>query len=80
MKEYENKIVSTFTKGLKDNYIKSLVQGMEVATQMYLDRIKDGCTMEELKSFMEKNLDKKNLKLMEKVVKGEKKWELKIKK
>ena len=46
---------------------------MEVATQMYLDRIKDGCTMEELKIFMEKNLDKKNLRLIEKVVKGEKK-------
>ena len=73
MSEFESKIVGEYKKGLKDNYIKALVQGMEVATQMYLDRIKDGCTMEELKSFMQKNLDKKNLKLVEKVVKGEKK-------
>lgn len=73
MSEFESEIVRAYKNGLKDNYIKSLVQGVEVATQMYLDRIKDGCTMEELKSFMERNLDKKNLKLMEKVVKGGKK-------
>lgn len=70
MSEFESEIVRAYKNGLKDNYIKSLVQGVEVATQMYLDRIKDGCTMEELKSFMERNLDKKNLKLMEKIVKG----------
>jgi hypothetical protein len=34
MSEFESKIVGTYKKGLKDNYIKSLVQGMEVATQM----------------------------------------------
>ena len=68
--EFKSKIVGAYKKGLRDNYIKSLVQGMEVATQMYLDKIKDGCTMEELKIFMEKNLDKKNLRLIEKVVKG----------
>lgn len=30
--EAMDKVISTYQKGLKDNYIKSLVQGFEVAT------------------------------------------------
>ena len=59
--EAMDKVISTYQKGLKDNYIKSLVQGFEVATQMYIDKLNSGCTMEELKEFMTKNLDRKNL-------------------
>ena len=68
--EAMDKVISTYKKGLKDNYIKSLVQGFEVATQMYIDKLNRGCTMEELKEFMEKNLDRKNLKRLEKTIKN----------
>ena len=68
--EAMDKVISTYQKGLKDNYIKSLVQGFEVATQMYIDKLNSGCTMEELKEFMEKNLDRKNLKRLEKTIKN----------
>ena len=63
-------VISTYQKGLKNNYIKSLVQGFEVATQMYIDKLNSGCTIEELKEFMTKNLDRKNLKRLEKTIKN----------
>ena len=44
--------------------------GFETASQMYLDKINSGCTIEELKDFIEKNL--KNKEVIEKVTRGEK--------
>ena len=44
--------------------------GFETASQMYLDKINENCTMEELKNFIENNL--KNKEVIEKVARGEK--------
>ena len=37
---------------LKQNYIKNMVQGFEIASNMYLSYIEDGHNLEELKSFI----------------------------
>ena len=50
---------------LKSNYIKNMVMGFEIGQQMILDYINNGHTIEEVKEFVNKNLQKENL---EKVV------------
>ena len=45
-----------------------IVIGFETASQLYLDKINSGCTMEELKEFIENNL--KNKDVIEKVANG----------
>lgn len=67
------KIIDTYTISLKDNYIKNIMMGFESASQMYLDKIEEGCDMEELKDFIKKNIAHEEL--IEKVAKGEKKIE-----
>ena len=61
-------IVNHYESSLKENFIKNMIMGFETASQLYLDKINSGCTMEELKEFIENNLKNKNI--IEKVVNG----------
>ena len=61
-------IVNHYENSLKKNFIKNMVIGFETASQLYLDKINSGCTMEELKELIENNL--KNKDVIEKVAKG----------
>ena len=61
-------IVNHYENSLKKNFIKNIVIGFETASQLYLDKINSGCTMEELKEFIENNLKNKNV--IEKVANG----------
>ena len=53
-------IVNHYENSLKENFIKNIVIGFETASQLYLDKINSGCTMEELKEFIESNLRNKD--------------------
>ena len=64
-------IVNHYESSLKENFIKNIVVGFETASQLYLDKINEGCTIEELKIFIESNIKNKNI--IEKVAKGENK-------
>ena len=61
-------IVNHYENSLKENFIKNIVIGFENASQLYLDKINSGCTMEELKEFIENNL--KNKDVIEMVANG----------
>ena len=61
-------IVNHYENSLKENFIKNIVIGFETASQLYLDKIINGCTMEELKELIENNL--KNKDVIEKVANG----------
>ena len=67
-KQIQQNIVNHYENSLKENFIKNMVMGFEVASQMYLDKIESGCTLDELKEFIENNL--KNKDVIEKVAKG----------
>ena len=62
-------IVNHYESSLKENFIKNMVIGFETASQLYLDKINSGCTMEELKEFIVKNLQHKEM--IKRVAKGE---------
>ena len=64
------KIVNDYEQSLKKDFIKNIMIGFETASQMYLEKINENCTMEELKNFIENNL--KNKEVIEKVARGEK--------
>ena len=61
-------IVNHYESSLKENFIKNIVIGFETASQLYLDKINEGCTIEKLKEFIENNL--KNKDVIEKVANG----------
>lgn len=61
-------IVNHYKSSLQENFIKNIVIGFETASQLYLDKINSGCTMEELKEFIKNNL--KNKDVIEKVANG----------
>ena len=61
-------IVNHYENSLKENFIKNIVIGFETESQLYLDKINSGCTMEELKEFIENNL--KNKDVIEMVANG----------
>ena len=67
-KQAMENIVNHYESSLKENFIKNIVVGFETASQLYLDKINSGCTMEELNEFIESNL--KNKDVIEKVAKG----------
>ena len=48
-KQIQQNIVNHYENSLKENFIKNMVMGFEVASQMYLDKIESGCTLDELK-------------------------------
>lgn len=62
-------IVNHYENSLRENFIKNMIHGFEIASQTYLDKINDGCSIEELKEFIEKNLE--NKETVERVAKGE---------
>ena len=68
-KQAMTNIVNHYENSLKENFIKNIVIGFETASQLYLDKINEGCTIEELKIFIESNIKNKNI--IEKVAKGE---------
>ena len=67
-KQSMENIVNHYESSLKENFIKNIVVGFETASQLYLDKINSGCTMEELKEFIENNL--KNKDVIEMVANG----------
>lgn len=67
-KQAMENIVNHYENSLKENFIKNMVIGFETASQLYLDKINSGCTMEELKELIENNLKNKNV--IEKVANG----------
>ena len=58
-------IIDTYNRTLKNNLVKNINIGFITASQLYLDKINNGCTLEELKKFIELKL--KNKDLIEKV-------------
>ena len=65
-------ISNHFEDKLKDGYILNMMQGFEIANQMLLDYINSGHTVDEVKSFIEKNLSPNGKEARSKVVRGEK--------
>lgn len=63
-------VIKHYENTLKGNLIKNIMIGFETASQMYLDKINKGCTIEELKITIESNL--KNKEIIEKIARGEK--------
>ena len=57
-------------KELNKNYIKNMSQGGQIAQQMILDYINDGHGIEEVKSFIKKNLSQNGIETMDKVAIG----------
>ena len=60
-KQIQQNIVNHYENSLKENFIKHMVMGFEVASQMYLDKIESGCTVDELKEFIKKNIENKSV-------------------
>ena len=46
--ELKEKIIDTFNKELKGNYIKNLIEGSEIAYTLILDNIKENLWQEKL--------------------------------
>lgn len=67
-KQAMTNIINHYESSLKENFIKNMIMGFETASQLYLDKINSGCTMEELKEFIENNL--KNKDVIEMVANG----------
>lgn len=67
-KQAMENIINHYENSLKENYIKNIMIGFKTASQMYLDKVNDGCTMEELKDFIKKNVT--NKEILEKIVGG----------
>lgn len=67
-KQAMTNIVNHYENNLKKNFIKNMVIGFETTSQLYLDKINSGCTMKELKEFIENNL--KNKDVIENVANG----------
>ena len=60
-KQIQQNIVNHYENSLKENFSKNMVMGFEVASQMYLDKIESGCTLDELKEFIKKNIENKSV-------------------
>ena len=69
-KQAMENIINHYETSLKKDFIKNIMIGFETASQMYLDKINGNCPMEELKSFIENNLN--NKEVIKKVARGEK--------
>lgn len=67
-KQAMTNIINHYESSLKENFIKNMIMGFETASQLYLDKINSGCTMEELKEFIKNNLNNKDV--IEKVANG----------
>jgi len=52
---------------LNKNFILNMIQGSDLAYQMMLDYINSGHTLDEVKSFIEKNLSKEGRESIEKI-------------
>lgn len=52
--EVANNIATYINETLKKNFIKNLIQGSNIAYELILEKINKGCTIEELKEFLEK--------------------------
>lgn len=70
-KDFEELVKTTISKNLKDNYIKNIMIGYEVAIQMLKDYIQTH-TLKECQEFCDKCLSKENLKLLENYILKEK--------
>lgn len=68
-KQAMQNVVDYTEKTIKDNYIKALIQGFEVANNMIMEYC-EGHTVDEIKAFCKKNVEKKEV--VEKIVKGDK--------
>ena len=60
-KQIQQNIVNHYENSLKENFIKNMVMGFEVASQMYLDKIESGCTIDELKESIKKNIENESI-------------------
>jgi hypothetical protein len=67
-KQMIEQIPKVVESDLKKNFIKNIMIGFHSCNQMILDKINNGATLEEVKSFVELNL--KNKDVVEKVVNG----------
>ena len=67
-KQMIEQIPKVVESDLKKNFIKNIMIGCESCKQMILDKINNGATLEEVKSFVELNL--KNKDVVEKVANG----------
>ena len=69
--DIKKNVADKFEGALKENFIKNIVMGFEIANQMIIDYINKGHTLEEVKAFCEKNVKKKDV--LEKVANGKNK-------
>lgn len=46
---------------LRESFITNMIKGFTIASNMYLEKINSGCTMEELKEFINKNINNEEL-------------------
>ena len=60
-KQIQQNIVNHYESNLKENFIKHMIMGFEVASKMYLNKIESGCTIEELKEFIKKNIENESI-------------------
>lgn len=60
-KQSMENVVKHYNNSLKENFIKNMIIGFETASQLYLDKIENGCSLEELKEFIKKNLESKEV-------------------
>ena len=54
-------ITKHYTKTIKDNLVQNIIIGFESASELYLEKIESGCTIEELKGLILKNLENKEI-------------------
>lgn len=55
-----DEVAKKVEKTLKDNFIKNMIQGSEIAYTQILNYINDGHNIDEVKLFIEKMLKKRN--------------------
>ena len=52
--QFKYDLVKDYENTLKENFIKNMVVGAETISNIYLKKIEEGCSIEELKDFIEK--------------------------
>lgn len=52
--QFKYDLIKDYESTLKENFIKNMVVGAETISNVYLKKIEEGCSIEELKDFIEK--------------------------
>lgn len=66
--EDEQRIKKMLEESLRENFTKGIMTGFESAMTMLEEYCQKDVTVDEVRSFIDKNLKKKNLRVLEKFV------------